>query len=149
MMWARSHPSIGNTPVSHTHSRRRAAGALLVAPIALIASAHAGAQATPPASSSPSRLTLERIFASGEFAARGAGQLRWLNDSTYVALQGNPQQPGAAELARFNARTGARDVIVPTTWLTPNGAAAPLDVEDYDWSSDRKRLLVFTASEKV
>jgi len=149
MMWARSHPSIGNRPVSHTHSRRRAGGALLIAPIALIASTHAGAQATPPASSSPSRLTLERIFASGELAARGAGQLRWLNDSTYVALQGNPQQPGSAELARFNARTGARDVIVPTTWLTPNGAAAPLDVEDYDWSSDRKRLLVFTASEKV
>ena len=59
------------------------------------------------------RLTVERIFASGEFAARGAGQLRWLDDSTYVALQANPQQNGAAELARFNARTGARDVLVP------------------------------------
>ena len=50
-----------------------------------------------------SRLTVERIFGSGEFAARGAGRLRWLDDSTYVALQATPQQNGGAELARFNA----------------------------------------------
>jgi len=105
------------------------------------------AVAQPPATSS--RLTVERIFGSGEFAARSAGQLRWLDDSTYVALQANPQQNGAAELARFNARTGARDVVVPSTSLTPNGASAPLEVEDYFWSPDHKRLLIFTASERV
>jgi dipeptidyl-peptidase-4 len=98
---------------------------------------------------SPSRLTLERIFASGEFAARGAGQLRWLDDSTYVALQPSPQVQGAAELARFNARTGARDVLVSPNALTPNGASAPISVENYFWSPDKKRLLVFTASERV
>ena len=105
------------------------------------------AVAQPPATSS--RLTVERIFGSGEFAARGAGRLRWLDDSTYVALQANPQQNGAAELARFNVRTGARDVVVPSTSLTPNGASAPLEVEDYFWSPDHKRLLIFTASERV
>src|SRR5688572_13591629 len=77
------------------------------------------AVAQAPAPASPSRLTVERIFATGEFASRGAGQLRWLDDSTYVALQGN-QQAGGAELARFNARTGAREVMVPASWLTPN-----------------------------
>jgi len=102
--------------------------------------------AQPPATAS--RLTVERIFGSREFAARGAGQLRWLDDSTYVALQASSQQNGA-ELARFNARTGARDVLVPSPWLTPNGASAPLEVEDYFWSPDHKRLLVFTASERV
>ena len=102
--------------------------------------------AQPPATAS--RLTVERIFGSREFAARGAGQLRWLDDSTYVALQASSQQNGA-ELARFNARTGARDVLVQSPWLTPNGASAPLEVEDYFWSPDHKRLLVFTASERV
>ncbi len=95
------------------------------------------------------RLTVERIFGSRELAARGAGQLRWLDDSTYVALEASPQQNGPPELARFNARTGARDALVQTAWLTPNGASAPLAVEDYFWSPDRKRLLVFTASERV
>jgi len=104
--------------------------------------------AAQPTATSP-RLTVERIFGSREFAARGAGQLRWLDDSTYVALQANPQQNSAPELARFNARTGARDVLVEAAWLTPNGASAPLAVENYFWSPDRKRLLVFTESERV
>jgi dipeptidyl-peptidase-4 len=100
-------------------------------------------------SNAPSRLTVERIFGTGEFAARGAGQLRWLDDSTYVALQPSPQVQGAAELARFNARTGARDVLVSPSALTPNGSSAPIRVENYFWSPDKKRLLVFTASERV
>ena len=120
---------------------RRVACALTVAIIPAVLVAQ------PPATSA--RLTVERIFASGEFAARGAGQLRWLDDSTYVALQASPRDNGGAELARFNARTGARDVLVPSTSLTPNGASAPLDVEDYFWSPDHKRLLIFTASERV
>jgi len=110
-----------------------------------IAAPQLAAQAT----ASPSRLSLERIFASGELAARGAGQLRWLDDSTYVALQPSQQVQGAAELARFNARTGARDVLVAPSGLTPNGASAPISVENYFWSPDKKRLLVFTASERV
>ena len=117
-------------------------------PLALALIAFPAVLAAQPAATSP-RLTVERIFASREFAARGAGQLRWLDDSTYVALQANPQQNGAPELARFNARTGARDVLVQAAWLTPNGASAPLAIEDYFWSPDRKRLLVFTESERV
>jgi dipeptidyl-peptidase-4 len=117
--------------------------------VSLIAPFAAGAAAGAQAAANPARLTVERIFASPDLFARGVGQLRWLDDSTYVALQTNPQQQGAVELARFNARTGARDVFVPTAWLTPNGASAPLEVEDYTWSPDHKRLLVFTASERV
>ena len=126
--------------MSHLLSIRKACAlALAITPVVL------GAQ--PPATSS--RLTVERIFGTGEFAARGAGQLRWLDDSTYVALQANRQQNGAVELSRFNARTGARDVLVQSAWLVPNGASAPLEVENYFWSPDHKRLLVFTASERV
>jgi dipeptidyl-peptidase-4 len=119
--------------------RKTCALALAISPAVLAAQ--------PPATSS--RLTVERIFGTGEFAARGAGQLRWLDDSTYVALQANPQQNGAVELARFNARTGARDVLVQSAALAPNGASTPLEVENYFWSPDHKRLLVFTASERV
>src|SRR5688572_10017659 len=135
-------------PVSLRVMRIRNAVAASVA-IAFPIGGVVSAQSVAPPTAGASRLTVERIFGSGEFAARGAGQLRWLDDSTYVALQANPQQAGTAELARFNARTGARDVLVPSAWLTPNGATGPLQVENYIWSPDKKRLLVFTASEKV
>ena len=112
--------------------------------IAVSGAAHAQAVAAP---ATASRLTIDRIFGSGEFAARGAGQIRWFDDSTYVALQAG--QSGGAELARFNARTGARDVFVSPQQLTPNGASTPIEIENYTWSPDKKKLLVFTASEKV
>jgi dipeptidyl-peptidase-4 len=97
-------------------------------------------------SASASRLTVERIFGSPELFARGVGQLRWFDDSTYVALQGG--QSGS-EIARVNARTGTRDVLVQSAWFTPTGASQPLAVENYIWSPDKKHLLIFTASEKV
>jgi dipeptidyl-peptidase-4 len=110
--------------------------------VAVVSSA-AEAQST----ANASRLTVERIFGSGEFASRGAGQIRWLDDSSYVALQAG--QGSTPELARFNARTGERAVFVSAAQLTPNGATGPIQVENYNWSPDKKRLLVFTASEKV
>ena len=58
---------------------------------------------------SAARLTVERIFGSPELFSRGVGQLRWYDDSTYVALQGG--QSGA-EIARVNARSGTSDVLV-------------------------------------
>jgi len=128
------------------HVTLNRAGAALASSIVLATSL--GAQGTP-APPNPSRLTVERIFASAEFASRGAGQLRWLDDSTYTALQANPQLQGAAELARINARTGARETLVPSAWLTPNGASAPLQIENYIWSPDKRRMLVFTRSERV
>ena len=106
----------------------------------------AGTAQTP---TSASRLTVERIFASPEFFPRGAGQLRWLDDSTYTALQADPQRQGVAELTRVNARTGAREVLVSSALLTPSGASAPLGVENYVWSPDKRRMLVFTNSERV
>src|SRR5687768_15841611 len=120
----------------------RAAIALtVVTPVAIAAQV--------PAPANASRLTIERIFASPEFFPRGAGQLRWLDDSTYTALQADPQRQGVAELARINARTGAREVLVGSALLTPSGASAPLAVENYVWSPDKRRMLVFTSSERV
>ena len=127
-------------PASSLNTRRLAGNAATV--IAFSIPAILSSQ-TP---ASASRLTVERIFGSPELFSRGVGQLRWYDDSTYVALQGG--QSGS-EIARVNARTGARDVLVQSAWFTPTGASQPLEVENYIWSPDKKRLLIFTASEKV
>src|SRR5690242_4002754 len=56
---------------------------------------------------------------------------------------------GAAALVRYDAATGNREVWVPAARLVPPGDSAPLDIEDYTLSPDRKRLLLFTNSRKV
>ena len=50
---------------------------------------------------------------------------------------------------RVDAATGRESVLIPVSKFIPAGATEPLEVEDYDWSADHRRLLVFTNSERV
>src|SRR5206468_4781340 len=65
----------------------------------------------------------------------------------YTTLEAGPN--GGADIVRYDAATGARIVLVPAARLTPTGASEPIDIEDYSWSPDGRRLLVFTNSQRV
>jgi dipeptidyl-peptidase-4 len=92
----------------------------------------------------PSLLTIRRIFASGEFASEPFGPTRWLEDGTaYTTLE--PSGDGAgADLVRYDAEKGTREVMVTARQLVPSGENEPLEVEDYGWSPDGTMLLIFT-----
>jgi dipeptidyl-peptidase-4 len=97
-----------------------------------------------------SLLTVERIFGSGEFAADPLGDVRWIPGSAaYTRLEPDSTQRGATALVRYDAATGRREVWVPAARLVPAVDSIPLDIEDYALSPDRKRLLLFTNSQKV
>ncbi|HVQ47908.1 MAG TPA: S9 family peptidase [Gemmatimonadales bacterium] len=95
-------------------------------------------------------LTLDRIFNSEEFAPEQLGQVRWLeNEAAYVRLEADSATPGGRGLVRYDAATGKREVWIPARRLVPPGDSMPLAVEDYSVSPDRRRLLIFTNSQKV
>jgi len=96
----------------------------------------------------PGRLTLQRIFASRDFFGQRFGPARWLESGdAYTTLE--LAVGGGTDIVRYDAATGARAVIVPAARLTPTGASDPLDIEDYAWSPDGKKLLLFTNSQRV
>ena len=98
--------------------------------------------------SDPSLLTLERIYASREFAADTFSG-RWAPDgSSYFVLERSATTQGGADLVKYDAESGRRDVVAPAARFVPPGAAAPLRVEDYEWSPDGKLLKVFTNSQR-
>src|SRR5690349_6000492 len=100
------------------------------------------------AATDPARLSLQRIFASREFFGERFGPARWLAaGDAYTTLEAGAN--GGADIVRYDAATGARSVIVPAARLVPAGAAEAIDIEDYSWSPDGKRLLVFTNSQRV
>ena len=111
---------------------------LLAAPLA----------AQPPRAADPSLLTVERIFASRDFREDRMGPVRWLDDSTYTAVEAAAAGKGA-DLVRYDAASGRRSVLVAAALLTPEGAVAPLEIEDYAWSAGHAKLLVFTNSARV
>jgi dipeptidyl-peptidase 4 len=95
----------------------------------------------------PGRLDAGRIT-SGEFAPQRFGPARWLDGGHYATLEPKADS-GVLELVRYDAVSGARDVLVSAAMLWVASAGAAVAIEDYQVSPDGKRLLVFTQSEKV
>jgi dipeptidyl-peptidase-4 len=89
-----------------------------------------------------SKLTIERIFASGELNAKGLAA-RWADDGDgYLAVDGS-------SIVRHDAATGDKNVVVAEADLTPPGQSTPLAINDYAFSKSGDYLLVYTNSKRV
>jgi dipeptidyl-peptidase 4 len=114
------------------HALRRVS-IFAVLTIALVASL--GAQQAD--SRTPLQAQIDRIFKDHAYDAPRFGPARWLPDGTAYAIV--ERGSGGTEIARYDAATGARTVSAKT----------PLDIDDYEWSPDGTKLLVFTNTKKV
>jgi dipeptidyl-peptidase-4 len=122
----------------------------LVAHSMRVACALASIAASPPASpaQSSAKLTVQRVF-SREFAARGVGQMQWLDGGTAFTVVEPSATGKGSDIVRHETATDARTVLVSAAQLTPPGATAPLAFDAYDWSADGKRVLLFTNTRRV
>ena len=109
-------------------------------------------------------LTLEAIFKDYAFEAKQPGQIRWLKDgSGYTALETveayRDVEPGrdeegeiikwAEDIIFYDPATLERKVLISAGQLTPEGTEKALTIDDYIWSEDRSKLLIYTNSVKV
>jgi dipeptidyl-peptidase-4 len=107
-------------------------------------------QAQPSDRAATLRAQIDRIFLTRDYDAPSFGPARWMPDGAAYAIVERPSGGGAgSEIVRYDASTGARSVLVPAAKLVPPGDAPALDVDDYTWSDDGKRLLIFTNSRRV
>ena len=67
----------------------------------------------------------------------------------YTTLEPGADVKEGRDLVLYGAADGSRRVLVPASKLVPDGASAPLSVENYDWSPDGQVLIVFTNSKRV
>ena len=93
---------------------------------------------------------LRRIFASTEFAPQRFGPARWLDGgAAYTTLEKSEAGPTGSDILRYATATGARSVHVSARALVPAGATDPLEIEDYAWSADGTKALIFTNTRRV
>ena len=111
--------------------------------VAAIAAPHAQA----PDRASVLAAQIDRIFKERAFDAPRFGPARWRPDgASYATVE---RGSGGSEIDTYEAATGARSVLVPSARLTPPGGTTSLDIDDYEWSADGRRLLIFTNTKKV
>lgn len=121
----------------------RTVGAALAALILMVATAYSQA-------ADKRILTLDRIFSSSEFRSETFGPARWLDDgSAYTTLEASPTNQEARDIIRYETASGARSVLISAASLIPRGASTPLVIDDYAWSKDGRKLLVFTNTKQV
>ncbi|PYP52687.1 MAG: S9 family peptidase [Gemmatimonadetes bacterium] len=120
--------------------------------VMIVLAAASGVAATPLAGQLPAPVgdMLRRVFASGDFAPERFGPARWIAGGTaYTTVEPAAGRSGASEIVRYETATGARSIAVAARQLVPPGDTAPLDVDEYAWSSDATKLLVFTNTRRV
>lgn len=93
---------------------------------------------------------LQRIFDSPAFEAKRFGPARWIRSgAAYTTLENARVPGGAKDIVAYDTATGKRSILVSHGQLTPPKADKPLSVDDYHWSEDAARLLIYTESRKV
>src|SRR5213595_3132529 len=92
-------------------------------------------------------LTVHSIWGTREFAS-DLVSLTWTKDGTaYTTVE--TDSAGRTDLYRVDALSGKQERLVRGADLVPPGASQPVAVEEYRFSSDGARLLVFTNSARV
>ncbi|MEM9209093.1 MAG: DPP IV N-terminal domain-containing protein [Pseudomonadota bacterium] len=109
-------------------------------------------------------LTLEAIFTDEAYEAERPGQIKWLEDgSGYTMLEtiagydedspdldedGEELEP-EKDIVLYDPATGDRSVLVSAETLVPEDADRSLTIDNYAWSDDRSKLLIYTNSQRV
>jgi dipeptidyl-peptidase-4 len=110
------------------------------------------------------RLTNEAIFKDFEYNAQRPGPVRWLDKgASFTALETAAGFEDAElekdqygddikiyeEIVQYDPKTLDRTIVVSLEQLTPKSGEAALVVDDYQWSQDKSKLLIYTRAEYV
>jgi dipeptidyl-peptidase-4 len=129
------------------NARIRSAAVLVATSLAVTA---LSAQSPSDAARTALDAQIVRIFQSPDFQVPRFGPARWLPDGeSYTTVEPAAARADAREIVRYDAVSGARSVLVAAARLIPPGATAPLDLDDYQWSADSRKLLIFTNTRRV
>ncbi len=94
-------------------------------------------------------ITLEQIFSSDYFSPAWVPPTRWAADGkSYYAFERRTEGRGT-DLVQVDPVTLAKSVVVRSEQLTPAGDSTPLRLSGFRFSTDGRRLLIFTNTARV
>ena len=93
---------------------------------------------------------LHRIFEAEEYETESFGPAKWLDEGAfYTILEPSESVEDAKDIIRYETSTGNREVLVDASRLVAEGETKAFEIDDYAWSKDKERLLVFTNTKRV
>lgn len=104
--------------------------------------------ATLPATAQDNRLTVDRIFGSGEFNPRGFS-VNWMPEGGSYHILERAAEGAGHNIVLVDPLTQGRQVLVTTEQLTPEGSEQPIDVSSFRISPNGRKILVFNNTRRV
>ena len=96
------------------------------------------------------RAAVHRIFGTRDFAAERFGPAAFIEGGrAYTTVEPSTTLRQGYDIVRYETATGARSILVPASAMVPAGQSRPLDFDDYSWSADGAKLLLFTNTRRV
>jgi dipeptidyl-peptidase-4 len=93
-------------------------------------------------------LTIDRIFKSGEFRSKRGIPFKWFyGDKGYAIVKYSKKEKGQSIILKYI--NGKEKTLVSSKNLIPEGKKSPLRIDNYYWSKDRKKILIYTNSKRV
>ena len=139
---------VSNFAAKLSRRSRVAAGLLIPALVAAVALVILPAPTA--AQSAQAADMLKRAFQNHEFSGRPFGPARWLEGGkAYTTVERSADYKGARDVVRYETSTGQRTLLIAASELIPPGAKEPLEIQDYEWSSDMNRVLIYTNGKRV
>jgi dipeptidyl-peptidase-4 len=103
-----------------------------------------------PAPSAALQGLLQQIFVERAFEGKRPPQFEWVDDGAgYTVLEPSNNAGGGEDIVRYTTASNERKVLVEAKDLIPPGQGKALKVDGYEFSKDKKRLLMFTNSKPV
>jgi dipeptidyl-peptidase 4 len=94
----------------------------------------------------PSLLSIDRLY-SGEFNLQRVPPIQWLDGgNSYTVLERNG--PGE-NIVKYATATQQKEVLVEASELIPEGSQVPLEIEDYTFSENLDKVIIFTNTKRV
>ena len=110
------------------------------------------------------QLSNEALFEKWEYNAKTPGAVRWLDEgANYSALETAAGYEDAElekdqygddikiyqEVVQYDPATLERSILISLAQLTPDESDRALTVDDYQWSNDKSKILIYTNAEHV
>ena len=96
----------------------------------------------------PAKVTLDRIYASGDFRQDYQSPINWIEGGeSYIIVERNEQKQ--RELVKYETKSQKRSVFLSASQLTPNGASKAISIENFSMSIDETKVLIFNNSRRV
>ena len=95
-------------------------------------------------------LTIDRLFKKPEFRGEKFGPARFLDKGeSYTTLEKSETVKKAKDIIKYDTESGDRTILVSAELLIPKGDTTALSISNYEWSTDKNMLLIFTNTQRV